>query len=471
MPIESKTTLFFCSEILISKARLRIGVNKDHVNELAQSIRTHGLLHNIVVDRDTGEIIAGEHRLRAFQLNAYLERPCPLPEYEDWLCIPARLAYDVTAQELLALELSENIKAKKMDWKEIALGVERIHDFSQDSDQTRAVTASLLGMTPQAVGNNLKAAFHLGQEEELVLAATSLTGAMNVIARIEERRFDSLKEDLRSGMSIEEVLGDSVPEDNMEDFAESPSGDLSIRQPSEKCTTEIFSQPESTWQVIPGDFIEWAAQYKGKRFNLIHCDFPYGINYDKSGFDYAKHHSIYGDSKDLYFALLSALCENTGKLCTDSAHLIFWFNSRYQAETVSMLSEAGWTVWPHHLIWHKSDNAGVLADPRRGPRHTYETALFATRGDRKLVKPVADSYSGPTTRDSGHVSEKPISMVRHFFSLVVDSSTRILDPTAGSFNSLVAAKQAGAQAGVGVELDSEYAARGERILKTLDEEG
>ncbi|WP_417436444.1 ParB N-terminal domain-containing protein [Idiomarina abyssalis] len=464
MPIESQTTLLDRSQILTTAERLREETDTNHANGLADLIQSQDLLHPIVVHRDTGELIAGAHRLAAWDILQFLKRPCRRPEYDNWLSIPVRLAYDVSEQDLLALELSENLASKKMSWKEVARAVARIHEFeSQDSDQTRAQTAKLLRMTSTVVGNNLRAAFYLAEGEPLVHAATSLTGAMNVISRLEERQLDDLKESLREGLQPEG--GTSI-----EQFNEQYMTDVSLDSPANTAgpTYQPDSPPESSdFQAVNADFIEWAGQYSGPRFNLIHADLPYGIDYDKSGFDYAKHHNIYGDSKDLYFALLAALCDNSSSLVAESAHLIFWYNTRYYNETVSMLAAAGWKVWPHHLIWHKSDNAGVLADPKRGPRHTHETALFASRGDRKIVKPVADSFSAPTTRESGHVSEKPQAVLSHFFNLTVDSSTRILDPTAGSFNSILAAQSRGASSGVGVELDTGYTRRGRRAIAQI----
>jgi DNA modification methylase len=469
MPIENKIRLLPLEEITVPEDRLRFNLDKDHVNELATAFRTEDLINPIVVDRDTHRLVAGAHRYGAYELNQLLK----IEPAAKWDKIPVRFCYNVTPQELLALELSENIRARRMDWKEIALGVQRVHAFTEQTDDEEVAakaTATVLSMGIQTVYQNLRAAKYLDAKHELVLAATSLKGALNVIERIQEREFDELREHIVSG-----VLGGTPVPEPTDDWAEPADKDKAPRQPGDTSPTEFrpsaptfHATGSAGFSVCQGDFIDFARAYSGPRFNLIHCDFPYGIDYDKSGFEYAKQHSIYGDSKDLYFALLSALCENTPSLVADSAHLIFWYNTRYQAETIDLLSRAGWKVWPHHLIWHKSDNAGVLADFKRGPRHTHETALFASRGDRKLVKPVADSYSGPTTRDSGHVSEKPVAMLTHFLTMAVDETTCILDPTAGSCNSMLAAKSLGAKMGIAVECDKDYAARGARILAPKD---
>jgi DNA modification methylase len=48
-------------------------------------------------------------------------------------------------------------------------------------------------------------------------------------------------------------------------------------------------------------------------------------------------------------------------------------------------------------------------------------------------------------------------MLRHFFSMFVDETTTMLDPTCGSGASLRAAEDLGAKLVVGLELDPNYA--------------
>ena len=48
-------------------------------------------------------------------------------------------------------------------------------------------------------------------------------------------------------------------------------------------------------------------------------------------------------------------------------------------------------------------------------------------------------------------------MLRHFFSMFVDETTSMLDPTCGSAASLRAAEDLGAKSVLGLELDPNYA--------------
>ena len=104
----------------------------------------------------------------------------------------------------------------------------------------------------------------------------------------------------------------------------------------------------------------------------------------------------------------------------------------------------------------KSDGAGILPDPERGPRQIYETCLLGSKGDRKIVRAVANAYHAPTVRDR-HMSEKPEPMLRHFFGMLVDENTVILDPTCGSGSALRAAESLGAKYVLGLEMNEEWA--------------
>ena len=119
----------------------------------------------------------------------------------------------------------------------------------------------------------------------------------------------------------------------------------------------------------------------------------------------------------------------------------------------------GWKVADYCLIWHKSDNAGVAPDPQRGPRNTHEMAFFASRGDRKLTaagtKSNSFAYPGKRT-DAIHVSEKPVAMLSHFFEMLCDEHSAVLDPTCGSANALKVAKTLGANRVLGLEKMTEF---------------
>jgi len=108
------------------------------------------------------------------------------------------------------------------------------------------------------------------------------------------------------------------------------------------------------------------------------------------------------------------------------------------------------------MIWAFSDNRGLVPDPQRYGRRNYETALLLTFGDRKIVspRPLACCINKQGQNEI-HRSQKPLEVLTHFFSMFIDDSTRMLDPTCGSATSVVAAHKLGAKRVLGMDLDEE----------------
>jgi DNA modification methylase len=125
-----------------------------------------------------------------------------------------------------------------------------------------------------------------------------------------------------------------------------------------------------------------------------------------------------------------------------------------------------WVLEDFPLIWLKSDNKGILPDPKRGPRRIYETCFIASRGDRLIVRAVANAYAAPTGAKS-HQSEKPEPVLRHFMQMFVDEHTRMLDPTVGSGSALRAAESLHASYVFGLERDPTFAENARVALRNF----
>lgn len=384
------------------------------IPELAESIHRVGLIHPIVIDQDH-VLVAGERRLTAVKSLG-------------WTAIPVQFAEDLSEYELQCIEFEENVKRVDLTWQEETAALERFHLLKQNNEEgwSAEQTADSLGMSVSKVNRSLQVAKELTNEK--VASSPKFSAALNVVQRNLERRKAAITETVKD--QIETVL------------------------PSAEEETETLTTP-----ILNANFHEWQEAYDGPKFNLIHCDFPYGINVADSPRQNAALTDHYEDSPDIYWALLGRLEAAMKNVVADSAHLIFWFSMDYYADTVQWLTKMGWTVNPFPLIWHKSDNAGIAPDPQRFPRRTYEAALFAYRGHGKLTEagPKANSFAHPGKRtDAIHISEKPEPMLRHFLSMVCDEYTSFLDPTCGSGNSVKVARDLGAERVQGIELNPEF---------------
>ena len=399
-----------------------------NVPELAESIRAVGLINPLVVTREL-VLVAGERRLEACRSLG-------------WTSISIQYADELDPTTLHLIELEENVKRLDLTWQEHNDAIAQYHKLrsAADSAWTKSQTARELGMNDSTISKHLAVAGERAEKPEEFEQADKFTSALNIAnRRIErkkagaERKLTALPPALRADKLGEKVV---VPPP----------------VPQRKAAIECAS------------FLEWAHTPRDLPFNLIHCDFPYGVNVgDKKGQGNAQSRGQYEDTPEIYFALLETMNATLDNWCAPSAHLIFWFSMKFHSETREFLEAGGWRVDPFPLIWHKSDNTGIIPDPNRGPRRTYETAFFASRGDRKIVKPVANSFSAATTKEF-HTSEKSEAMLRHFFRMVCDEHSLVLDPTCGSGMAIKVAESMGAEAALGLELNPEYADAARRNL-------
>lgn len=383
------------------------------IDELAESIHRIGLINPIVVNEE-GVLVTGERRFTACK-------------QLGWTSIPVQFTFELSDYELQTIELEENVKRVDLPWQDQCLAIARFHKLKSDNepDWNQEKSAQALGLVPSVISKHLSVAAEMGNEK--VASADKFSVARNIVERNTERKKTSALAAADSALSS--VLGDDDP------------------------------RPAPVIPILNCDFHAFQEAYDGPRYNLIHCDFPYGINVADSPRQNSAIADHYNDSADTYWLLCTRLARAMDNLVAESAHLIFWFSMEKYEPTKSTLQEMGWQINPFPLIWHKSDNAGVAPDPQRTPRRTYETAFFCSRGDRKLTQVGArsNSFAFPGNRtDAIHVSEKPRPVLLHFLSMVCDEYSLMFDPTCGSGNALKIGLELKANSVLGLELSEEF---------------
>ena len=137
---------------------------EEALDELADSIRQHGILQPLSVRRQGigYELISGERRLRAAQLAGVTDVPC--------------IVMNMDARESGFAALVENLQRQDLDFIEEALGIRRLlqeHAMSQEQ------VARLLGKSQSAVANKLRLLRH----SDAVLSAIRETGLTERHAR------------------------------------------------------------------------------------------------------------------------------------------------------------------------------------------------------------------------------------------------------------------------------------------------
>ncbi len=121
---------------------------QESLDELAESIRSHGVLQPLSVRRAGGryELIAGERRLRAAVAVGLTDVPCILMNMDD--------------RESGMAAMVENLQRQDLHYLEEAWGISRLMtDFAMSQEQA----AKVLGKSQSAVANKLRLLRHSPQ--------------------------------------------------------------------------------------------------------------------------------------------------------------------------------------------------------------------------------------------------------------------------------------------------------------------
>lgn len=430
-----------------------------NLEELKKSILNIGLLNPVILEAEAGQyfLLAGERRFRAW---SELVREKKIEPF-----IPCKLLSELDEKTRQIIELEENIKRKDLTWQEYVLALMKVYELSGcESDLAFAeymgIDRGLAQRAHQIYSN---------RDNEKVWNADNMSAALTICKRENARILDSAKTDLDFiiATDLQEFVDPKKKEiSNGQGRIETEVSGIRTTETNDlpKAETRISEQKEEKYKIQQGDFLNWARNYNGKRFNLIHLDFPYGINHDKSAQGNTKNFGAYEDSEDTYKTLVKVLLENQEKIIADSAHVICWLSFRYFEWTKEEFAKAGFSCHMQPFIWHKSDNKGIIADTMCGMRNIGEYALIFNKGRRPVIKNISNIYSHPTTKRF-HVSEKPLPVLEYLFSAFCDNNSRVLDPTCGSGTAIMAAAHWGAEEGLGLELDSSFAEKAQEWLR------
>lgn len=425
---------------------------KIDITDLRDTIRRNGVIVPLIVTRDM-RLIAGERRLTT-ALELKLAQ------------IPVRFLEDLPPEEAQIIELEENLKRQDLPWQDTARAIDRLHKLYLSADPSWSITrtGAALSLSQPTVTKYLRVARELHDPKINLLP--SVNTAANILARRDERsQADALSKLVHEVSQAEDTQAPATRAAPAISVGESRSAATNDDDPGELLP---FTPPEALPEIpiLNEDFLTWAPTWRGAPFNLIHCDFPYGIE-AFSGSQVSQSDS-YDDQLITYITLIKALGEHSSNLIAHSAHIMFWFSMEHYQLTLELLDQhlPDFVFQRFPLIWHKSDNSGVLPDPKRGPRRVYESCLIGSREDRLIIRAVSNTHSSPPDRKL-HPSAKPEPMLRHFMSMFVDNGTRMLDPTCGSASSLRAATTLGAQSVLGLERDPEFHANATKAYKSF----
>lgn len=142
---------------------------KEKLQELAQSIKSNGILQPIVVRKigDNFEIVAGERRWRAAQIAGLHEVPVIIKNFSD--------------RETLELSIIENVQREDLNPVEEAEGYLRLQSEFQLSHQQ---IAEKVGKDRATVSNALRLLQLPGEIKEMLINSTISTGHAKVLLSV-----------------------------------------------------------------------------------------------------------------------------------------------------------------------------------------------------------------------------------------------------------------------------------------------
>lgn len=413
------------------------------IDELAKSIELRGQIQEIVCAKEGDELvlIAGERRLLACR---QLQKKVRYVLFKD-----------LPPDERQLIELEENVQRLDLPWRDRISAIGKIHDIYRERDPSWTVekTAEKIGLKARTLYDILIVFAQLNSP--LVAQAQSAEQALSILQRASERRTASIVgEILAAGKAIFTKPTTSPASTPTTAPTAASSTTITASQPTAPPVAEPTPPPDPILNI---SFLDWIQSYSGPKFNLIHCDFPYGVGYEAFANSITQRGELFESTGDVYWTLVDSMCANLDRFVSYSAHVMFWFHMNFYEETKKRLAAAGLFVHNRPLIWMKTDNSGIV--PGQGgqyPRWVYETALLCSRGKRPLIKASGDAYGAPVVANAIHPTIKPEPVLRHFFGMLVDETTDLFDPTCGSGGALRAAEDVGARSVLGLEINPEF---------------
>lgn len=393
------------SSIFIPENRQRREFIQEKLNELADSIRLHGLYHPIVVaaEADRFRLVAGERRFRAITQLAELEIPFTCGQIQcSQDAVPVTLLSELDPLTLREIELEENTIRVDLTWQERAKAISDLDTLrrEQHPGHTHSDTAKeIFGYTGQglvAVKDALALTKHLDDPE--IAKAKTQTEAVKILRKkVEAKHRQTL--------------------------------------------AETFDASASPHTLIEGDSL-WALPGIKGEFQVILTDPPYGVGADTFGDQSSTTHE-YQDDLDNALRCYGTVATEGFRLTAKAAHCYAFCAIENFPLISELFKSAGWRVWPRPLIWFKGSNGGILPRPEHGPRYTYEAILFATKGDKPTLCVKPDVISIPAPQDKVHAAQKPVELYLDLLSRSALVGDSVLDPFAGSgtiFRAATAAK-------------------------------
>lgn len=402
------------SDIIITN-RQRREFNEKALTSLASSIAKKGLLHAVVLRDDEKTLVAGERRCRAvdslseiFTGITYDGNPVPQGS------IPFITLRELSADDLVEVELEENILREDLTWQEEADAIAKLHELR-------------VGQVPTQTFKD---------------TASEITGG---------KATSNAQTKVRDSIIIRENLSD--PE-----VAKAKSSKEALKIIGKKKQQELTNQLAEQFNITStphifncGDFRDFKHFIGTGTVDCIVTDPPYGIGADSFGDQAGASHG-YNDTPEYFKEILADFIVEAGRVTKDRAHLYLFCDPRWFDHISKALTAYGWDVWSTPLIWDKGN--GMLPRPDHGPRRTYETIVYAIKGNKEVNAVYPDVIDIQGLQSPRYGAEKPVELYENLIRRSCKPGDLIWDAFAGAGPVFPAANRLSVRA-VGTEMNED----------------
>jgi len=403
----------------------RVRTDFGDIVELANSIKQHGLMHPIVVDKTEAgcekpyRLIAGERRLRAFIFNGEQE-------------IPFTLFSDLDELDRKILECEENMIRRDFGWREEVEILRQLDELkrkkygdatqgSQGGGWTLQDTADAVGIAKGTASQDIQLANTLRDRPDLA----------DMVSKMPKH-------------AARKIVKQKIAEEKLKRQVDNKQLIIGIdlrHGPCEVLINDLKDESIDLWITDPPFAIQDIIDTSGS--DSPSAGMPtYNLTQTNVSTD--------AEMMDIYKKLIPAVY----KKLKPGAHIYIFFGHGWYCRLINILRMVGFEVDDQPLIWWKMRASVMPKDMHY--TSSYEAILFGHKPPvgRILNKPVPNVLAFKSMSPQSRVH--PLQRPHELLQLLIENSTGVgdvvLDTFAGSASTLVSAKRLQRQA-IGFELD------------------
>ena len=384
------------------KVKDRAREDKGEIEKLAESIKTHGLMHPIILNMQK-HVVAGERRYLAHRLLGFDDIDAVVLDTDE-----------VTDLEL---ELVENIMRKDLTWTERSKLELRI--WNARVKQYGVYEASL---NPKGWSQHKQARL-VGRDQAAVLRSLEIATTMEEVPELE--------------------LENNKTEDDAWKDVSKLKEKVILQAARDKLPAHVKNAvTKAADHYIIGDALQEMAKMDKEVFNFAEVDPPYGVDLEKRKSRNTDDRPMdeYQEWDDISYP---ELFEKTAKLVYDrlkhNSFAIFWYGMSWHCKVLPILRSVGFGVPDIPAIWTKGE-AGQTASPFTTLGSCYEPFFLVRKDLPKLPRQGRGNiFNYPMVQKKDHPTEKPLVLMEEILNLCLDPGSHILIPFLGSGVTLRAA--------------------------------